>query len=325
MSKRSETAKPGVDAATVLAELNKRGDGTPRWVWWLVFLGGLAAFGVATGFMAGRIVEFNKKAQFVRFHAEPMYSRKFRLEGWPEGTLTDKLETVEGIERAFLELDYAGQKTLIPVKKPPAQDIPALTGYDEWVKVLAFNQVEPAPNGESRAVPGSTRLWIITRTTPPGYDPDQWGSVMRTDWLFTFYELMPRPVKVGDQERSVVVERRRWPKGSMEENRLQQTAVDARNAIAKGEKPTLEQARALELALIEPLAERSPEYFAAMHVVPKLNVPKYKFSDTAFSFRTLGWTAPVAGLSALAMFYGLAFAVAPRRVAGADDARVRRA
>jgi hypothetical protein len=50
-----------------------------------------------------------------------------------------------------------------------------------------------------------------------------------------------------------------------------------------------------------------------MFVIPKLNVPEYKFSDTAFRIEVLGWTLPVTMASVLLIAGGVAFALAPRR------------
>ncbi len=269
----------------------------------LVFLACLGGFALSTWAMSARISEFNKHAGFVRFHAEPVVSRAFRLEGWPEGTLTDKLDE---LGRSFLELSYAGTTTLIPVKAPPARDLPNLAAYDEWVKVLAFNEVAAGPDGKSAAVPGTTRLWIVTRNTPSGYDPNAWGSVRKSEWVFNFHELK--------QDGTVLLEQRRWPRGYRGEKTLQSFAAEAQKAVSEKQAPTVEQARAAELARILPLKERSPEYFAALHVIPKINVPQYKFEDTALQFSVLGWTIPVAGFSMLGAILSLGFAVAPRVV-----------
>jgi hypothetical protein len=148
-------------------------------------------------------------------------------------------------------------------------------------------------------VPGSQRLWIVTRNTPMGYDPDKWGSVRRAEWVFRFYEL--------GRDGTVEVVERRWPRGYRGEEFLQKRAVLA--AQGKGE---ADDARYAELAKIEPLKERSAEYYTAMFVIPKINVPQYKFEDTALQFRVLGWTIPVAGFSVLGMILGCGFGLAPR-------------
>lgn len=289
---------------------------SPRKVALLIFLVSTAVFGLAVWKMMWRIVEFNRKANFVRFHAEPIIARDFRLEGWPRGTLTDHTETIDGVERNFLELDFGGKKTLIPAKDPPAKDVPNLSVYDEWVKVLGFNEVERDPNdpeGKSRDVPGSARLWIVTRNTPPGYDEETWGSVRRAEWLFTFYEL--------GKDGSVTIEHRRWPRGYRGEKYLQERAAAfAARPANQGTAPSQaldEDARLAALAKIPALKERSTEYYAALFVIPKINMPQYKFEDTALQFHVLGWTVPAAGFAVLGMLYGLAFAIAPKRVTAA--------
>lgn len=290
---------------------------SPRKVALLIFLLSTVVFGLAVWKMTWRIVDFNRKANFVRFHAEPIIARDFRLEGWPRGTLTDHSEMIDGVERNFLELDFGGKKTLIPAKTPPAKDVPNLSVYDEWVKVLGFNEVERDPNdpnGNSRDVPGSARLWIVTRNTPPGYDEETWGSVRRAEWMFTFYEL--------GKDGSVTVVHRRWPRRYNGENHLQERAA-AYVARTPGSQTAAsgadvdEDARLAELAKITPLKERSAEYYAALFVIPKISMPQYKFEDTALQFRVLGWTVPAAGFAVLGMLYGLAFAIAPKRITAA--------
>ena len=61
------------------------------------------------------------------------------------------------------------------------------------------------------------------------------------------------------------------------------------------------------------LEDRTVEHFAAMHVMPKLNMPEHKFDDTALSPEVLGWTLPVSMCAVLAFAGGLVFAIAPRR------------
>lgn len=238
--------------------------------------------------MVARIDAFNHEAGLARFHAEVLNARRIKIGVFPEFTLTDVPgEGPRAAFESFLRLDYAGRQTLIPVKKPPAFDVPNLGMYEEWVKVLAVNRVEPGPQtGASTAVPGTEQLLIVARRTPDGFDPESWGSVRRDDWVFDFYRLTP--------DGEVQVFQRRWPRGRRAEARL---AEEAGNPLRQ----------------IEPLRERTIEYFAAMHVIPKLNVPKHKFDDTALSPAVLGWTLPVSMLGLLGFTASLVFAVAPRR------------
>ncbi|MBY0313243.1 MAG: hypothetical protein K2W85_14325 [Phycisphaerales bacterium] len=258
----------------------------------LVMLASAAVFAAAMAPMTNRIQEFNAGAKFLHVHFEPIVSRKIAVEGFPEGTLID---TDKGIELA-----YGGKTTLIPVKLPPAKGLPNLAGYDEWLKVLACFQVDR--DGENKQIrrDGSERLMIVVRRTPEGLDPEAWGQVRRIDWVFDYYDLG----KDGQVTHTI----KRWPRKYRSENRLQ--------AEAKGERPdcTKEQIEAAKaLAAIAPISERTVEYAAAMHVIPKLNVPEHKFTDTAFSPAVLGWTLPASMFAILGVAGGLVFTLAPRR------------
>src|SRR5690606_11768432 len=80
--------------------------------------------------------------------------------------------------------------------------------------------------------------------------------------------------------------------------------MSLRKEIEKGE------ATAKILATIPPLEERSWQYQAALHVIPKLNVPKYRFKDTAM--KAMGWTLPVAGFAGLGVMIGIGLVMRPR-------------
>ncbi len=248
-----------------------------------------AAFIGALYPLTKRIQEFNLLAGLHNFHAEILNTRRYQIGEFPEFTLTD-VPTDPASPRAayesFLRLDYAGNQTLLRVKKPPVFDMETLALYDEWAKVLAINDVGRDDAGRQQAIPGTERLLIVTRLTPDGFDPESWGSVRRDDWVFDFYQLKP--------DGTVETTRHRWPRGRRGEARL----------LTEAENP---------LRDIVPLKPRTLEYFAAMHVIPKLNVPKYKFDDTALSPRVLGWTLPVSMLGALGFVGGLVFAIAPPR------------
>ncbi len=303
---------------------------------WLAFAASLIAFGAAGWFMALRIADFNQHADFARFNARLIADRTFQLPGFPPVSLTDA-NTIAGTSDvatadkpsqfgSFLRLQFGERELLIPVRSPPVPDAPNLGVYDEWVKVMAITQMQRSDQtGETHPseLDSARRLLIVTRTTPPGYDPASWGSVRRNEWVFTFYNLHP--------DGSIDIEQRRWPRKRMSEQSLQQLAtIDASPPISTTSNPTTSpgsspnspsntqidaNARSAnqELAAILPLGQRTVEYFAAMHVIPKLNVPSYKFTDTAFSFAVLGWTAPVAVLGFLVMTLSLVFAAAPRR------------
>ncbi len=246
-----------------------------------------AAFVGALVPMTSRIADFNLQAGLHNFHAEVLNTRQYQIGVFPEFKLTDVPgEGPRSAYESFIELDYGGNKTLIRVKRPPVFNMETLALYDEWVKVLAVNEVERDERGIQRPVSGSERLLIVTRLTPDGFDPESWGSVRRDDWVFDFHQLMP--------DGTVETTRRRWPRSDRGEKRL---AAEAGSPLRE----------------IQPLKPRTIEFFAAMHVIPKLNVPRYKFNDTALSPRVLGWTLPVSMLSVITFSAGLVFAVAPHR------------
>lgn len=264
---------------------------------WCIMLGGAALFCAAIVPMARRIAQYNASANIPTFHAEPIAGRTLRVDGFPVATLTD-VEAGRG--EGAIRLDYGGKETLIPVKRPPALNLPTLAGYDEWLKPLAIYPVVRDDKGQQTRVAGSERFIIVVRRTPEGFDPETWGEVRRIDWVFDYYEL----------KRDGTVEQltRRWPRSYGSENRLQ------KEAAGKSEGLTPEQlAASKKLAALQPLKQRTFEYYAAMFVIPKLNVPQYKFTDTAFRTEVLGWTLPSAMTAVLAFTGGLVFVIAPRR------------
>ncbi|MBX3386857.1 MAG: hypothetical protein KF768_09825 [Phycisphaeraceae bacterium] len=284
---------------------------------WLGFAASVLLFLAAAVGMAFRIDAFNRHANFARFNIHLISDRAFEIPGFPSVRLVDVGPSDSNAEGSasdsrgsFLRLEFADHALLIPVRSPPVENAPNLAIYDEWVKVMAITEMRRSESsGYSEPIEDGRRLMIVTRTTPPGYDPRSWGSVRRSEWVFTFYNL--------ESDGTIRVEKRRWPRKRRGEQTLQRLAADGDESTGG------ERERYRELAAIEPLSERTVEYFAAMHVIPKLNVPSYKFSDTAFSFSVLGWTAPVAGLSVLGMCGTLIFALAPMAKRPDQDASPR--
>jgi hypothetical protein len=251
-------------------------------------------FGASILPMMRRIEDYNKSAGFLNLHAEPFTSRQINVEGFPAATLSDDSMPDQS---SAIRLDFAGKSTLIPIRKPAAP-LPDLSGYDEWLKALAIYEVERGPDNKQYRKPGSERLMIVARRTPEGYDPDAMGEVRRIEWVFDMLDLK----KDGTIERSV----RRWPRSLRAEERLGRESHGEEGDAAR-------IASAKALIAIAPLKERTIEHFVAMHVIPKLNVPDYKFNDTAFRVAVIGWPLPAAMGSALVFTGAVVFAVAPRR------------
>jgi hypothetical protein len=281
---------------------------------WLLTIAFAAVFGLTAWPMAKRIEAFNQAQHFRHFHVEPVKMRQVRLAGFPALRLED---SADDSGRFALKLTYgdpdaaaaaAPARTLfIPVLKPPVLNTSDLGIYDEWLRVLAINEVIRDPSGAQSVKAKSERLLIVVRRTPEGFDAAAWGSVRRTEWLFDFYDLQP--------DGTIASQTFRWP---MSSDRREQAFQERAVAAARGDDSHPPDDRLAKLAAIPPLQERSVEYLAALHVIPKLNVPKYKFTDTALSPRVLGWTLPVVMLSGLGLSLSFFFAVAPTRVAPAQ-------
>jgi hypothetical protein len=247
----------------------------------------LVVFVVSVYFMSQRAAAFNRAADHPEYQMLPQTAREFKLYGRDVSIQDAAMETGE----AALWVSFGDAELLIPVRPPPVRDAPDLGLYEEWVAVLETWRIRrEEARGDPERVPGSGRLIIVNRRTPEGFDPETWGQVRRTDWTFDFYELTPE----GDFEHWV----KRWPRSKYGDS------------VARREPES-------ELAKIEPLEERSYEFLAALHVIPKLALPKHKFKDTAVE--AMGWTLPAAAFSGLAIGVGLFLAVKPSRLARRDE------
>ncbi len=131
-------------------------------------------------------------------------------------------------------------------------------------------------------IKGAERFVIVSRHPAAGYDPETWGEVRRNDWTFTLAELMA--------DGTIDLRQFRWPRSEKAEKHM----------------PLPEH-----LADIPPLEQRTFEYQAALNVIPKLQMPKLRFKDTAVN--AMGWTLPVAAFGGLLALLGITLAFAPKR------------
>lgn len=274
-----------------------------------------ALFALSAWPMAMRIQAFNKSQHFRHYHIQPIEKREFKVGGFPAVRFEDSQDDAGRFAEKLTCGDPESgsvQTRLIPLERPAALNLPDLGIFDEWMRVLAINEVVRDKSGDQSVSEGSVRLVVVVRRTPEGFDPETWGAVRRTEWLFDFYWLKP--------DGSITLETRRWP---MANDRYEQAFQQRAAAAAAGEGGLPPDRRLKELADIAPLEERSVEYQAALHVIPRLNVPKYKFTDTALSIGVLGWTLPVSMLAGLGFSFAFFFAVAPRRAPEAPTASDR--
>jgi hypothetical protein len=259
---------------------------------WAIAAACLIAFVASAAVMARRAGEFNRAQSFPHFRFDVTNSRAFKVFDRAV-QLTDEPGEREG----NLRIQYGDLVRDVPVKKPPALNLPDLGGYQEWLKVIEVHEVERAPATDGKATiaqdkPGSARLVLVVRRPAAGFDPETWGTARVDDWTFDFHEFQPD----GTIETSTF----RWPRSDHGEEKLRKQ-VESGDQFAR------------DLAAIPPLPERTWEYQAALHAMPKLSVPKYRFQNDAFTPRVMGWTLPVGMLSVLGMLVGLGMALGGRR------------
>ena len=252
-----------------------------------------AVFVLAVAAMGYRAAAYNERADFERYRIEPTTSRSVEVHGRPL-TIAD---ATDAAGNAALRVRYGEAEVLAPVKNPPAPGIPDLGGYAEWAALMAIRPAlktgEPARD-EQGNLP-APRFILVTRTTPPGFDPQSWGSVRRADWRFTLYEF--------HSDGTVTAETYRWPRSDRSEKGLERRAA--------GDAEHVPDPMAADLAAIPPLQERTWQYQAALHVIPKHQMPAQRFKSTALE--AAGWTLPVAGFAVLFILLGLALTFMPKR------------
>jgi hypothetical protein len=259
----------------------------------------LVAFIVSAAFMAKRAAAFNRDQNFPHYRFGVSTSRSFKVYG-RQVVLTD--DASDGGAR--LKIEYGDQTRVVPVRKPPAPKLPDLGGYQEWLKVLEINQVErvASPDGKGTIAQdksGSAHLVLIVRRPAAGFDPETWGTARLDDWTFDFHAF--------EADGTIRTSTFRWPRSDHGEQQLRKQ-VESGDAFAK------------QLAAIPPLQERTWEYQGALHVMPKLSVPKYRFQNDAFNPRVMGWTLPVGMLSVLGMLVGIGMGVGGRRATRQQNA-----
>lgn len=260
----------------------------------IILVGSLAACVLSVMQMSRRVAAYNEQAHFGHFRFDVATSRQFRAHDRPI-TITDA-DDVPDDGRAALRVTYGDIEKTVPVVQPAVKNVPDLGIYGDWAKIIEVHQVG-RDTGSLQDMEGTGRLLLICRIPPAGYNPETWGSVRRADWTFDFHEFK--------EDGAIDSTTYRWPRSEMGEMGL-------KKEIEKGDET------AKILATIPPLEEQTWQYQAALHVIPKLNVPKYRFKNTAM--KAMGWTLPVAGFSGLGAILGIAILMAPHRVKRDDAA-----
>lgn len=183
----------------------------------------------------------------------------------------------------YLDVHYGDAVQRLRVTIPGNEHLPDLLPHEDWMRVLLFAPMSGVTIDEFRdGVASGTidaRMVVVTRTPRAGLDPKTWGAIMKKDWVFDFYELLP--------EGGFSHERLKYPsRGGVREPR-------------EGE-----------------LRENTWQFQAALQLMPNAGGtgPTHNFFGNALA--AAGWRLPASAFSGLVCTVALAFAVGPRRRAG---------
>ncbi len=247
---------------------------TARSAGWLLASVSAAGALLSAYFMAYRVAAFNEAAHPSRWHFDRTFSRSREFKGRTVELQDAKLEN----GAPALRLTFADQKRLIPVTPPLVPNLPDLAAYEESVALLAY---APIKDGDIQVNPETgegSSLALVVRNTA-GYDAASWGAVRVKDWWFDIYELRDD--------------------GTIR-HRVMQFPDRRGNLPAKVEQPS---------ASVEELQERSWEWQAALHAVPKSQISRYRFKTDAVKgdegIEGMRWTLPAAGFSTMGLVVGV--------------------
>lgn len=240
----------------------------------------------------------DREIQNVLF-GEPILDKAFKYVESPSAVghdVTIEYITEEELlgDTPVLRVSYRGSSTDFPVFNPPTDvtiNLPGLVAFRDWFKVLPMvTGALSAEEAESKLQSGQiqTRLVIVARYLPEGYEAGSWGTVRRQDWIYRFAELMPEPAK-----SSIRVTQKTY---------RELDALHTPSVHAKAEDIPTPEVRNRDLWM----------HFAMQQVTPaQFFRAKDRKLDAALE--AMGWTWPVAGISVLTIVIsGLMIAMASK-------------
>lgn len=250
-----------------------------------------AALGVSLGFMAQRTADYNEKNPPASWHFEQDIRRSFILpESFGKRNITIA-DTKLPDGQTALKLTFGERELVITSRPPLVPDQPDLKVYEEWLAVLTFSKIEKGKFTFDARTGEGVRCIIVNRRAADGLSPDTWGSVMAKDWTFDFIELKPD----GTIDRRLM----QFQARKYGTNTLYLPALKA--------DPT---------STVQPILERTWEWQAALHAVPKAQVSRYRFQTDAIGGNAttpgMGWTLPVAGFAVLGLLAGVTLLMSSR-------------
>ncbi len=255
-------------------------------------------FVLFTVLLAQRIVHYNKTEGRIVYAFMPINDRAFSFAGKDVRVEEVPADPAHPADMGSVRFVYGDDELVLPVTIPLnryADEMPDLTRHNDWMRILRFAPVTGRRIADLEAdmdagkIPD--RLVIATRSLRPGVNPETWGKVWRTDWLFDFYEFLP--------------------KGGFSHERFAYPLSHKPGEVGNG--PHGEFLR----GGIPELDSRSWEYQAADLLMPDGSTPRIAATDSPLI--AAGWTLPAIVVSVFVMTGSLAFAFAPPRVGQSPD------
>lgn len=202
-----------------------------------------------------------------------------------------------------VRVTYGDAQLLLPDRVPGIAELPDLTRYENWLKVVRFVETTGRSVTETQRLVEAgevrDRLALAVRIPPPGADEQTWGRVKRSEWRFETHEFLPPEEGVPSPESTVGFNSESWVTPESQRAYLRRVERAARNN--------------------EPIPQRREDELKQgtwQHDAAQLTMPDSRGYAPVFgadAFEAFGWTFPVAGVSAIVMPIALAFLFAPRR------------
>jgi hypothetical protein len=267
-----------------------------RLFFWLIAAASVAVIAIASYDMSQRIARANAddpKPLFVFRDAEINTS-----ELW-HGKPVVFTENLDDAGRGTVTI-YYGQTDFVELRVtvPSEYDLPGMQQHADWLRVMDFADAAGMGIDEFRAglesgtVP--MRRVAVTRGLPAGVNPETYGRVKRTDWVFDFYEFLPE----GGFEHQHLV----FPESQRSFQRR------AGQAEMRGE--TIERNPG-------ELKDQTWQFNAAMQVMPAGSAPKHTFNRSALM--KAGWTLPAIAVAFITLLMSIGLALAPERRTADND------
>lgn len=258
-----------------------------------VFVGCVAALGVSGSAMARRVAEWNQRNDTPEHPGSYHFERnvdwrpEIRAARFKDATLEFEETFVdagsaegggEAVRRPAIVMRWGVSgaeptRREFPVIAAPARGFKDMSSYEESFAVLTFVPVVQGQRLDNE--PERVRLVVVSRRTD--YDPATWGAVRVKEWWFEFVELLPGG-KLGP------VRLMQFPAPRDPQGRAAALIPDPQTGVVSN-------------PAVETIQERSWEWTAALHAVPKGQISRLRFKATAVS--AMGWTLPTAGFAIL--------------------------